>query len=149
MCVCVCVCVCLGVYIRIGWNPCPGYTTEVSSGGPTPTSIMISEIANLRNTLKTQKLLKIVKYSCYMIIVISCLLNISICFDALMLLDYLTQIVWSWEPELGVKDIFGVCVCVCAHVCVCVCLCVCVCIFVSTCLCMCVCVCVVDTSLSS
>ena len=47
------------------------------------------------------------KYSCYMIIVISYLHNISICFDALILQDYLTRIVWSWEPELGVKDIFG------------------------------------------
>ena len=69
--------VCLGVYIRVGWNPCPGHPTKVSSEGPTPsmlggtpvlvytssgeptpTSIMISEIANLRNTLKTQKLLE-------------------------------------------------------------------------------------------
>ena len=24
-----------------------------------------------------------------------------------MLQDYLTQIVWSGEPEMGVKDIFG------------------------------------------
>ena len=42
-----------------------------------------------------------------MVILISYLLNISICFDALMLQDHLTRIVWSGEPELGVKDIFG------------------------------------------
>ena len=42
-----------------------------------------------------------------MIIIINYLLNISICFDALMLQDYLTRIVWPGEPEMGVKDIFG------------------------------------------
>ena len=42
-----------------------------------------------------------------MAILISYLLNISICFDALMLQDHLTRIVWSGEPELGVKDTFG------------------------------------------
>ena len=42
-----------------------------------------------------------------MVIVFCYLINIFICFDALTLQDYLTQIVWSGEQELAVKDIFG------------------------------------------
>lgn len=38
-----------------------------------------------------------------MILVMSYLFNIFICFDALMQQDYLTRIVWSGEPEMGVK----------------------------------------------
>ena len=64
---------------------------------------------------------------------------------ALMSLDNSTRIVWPWEPELGVKDIFDgipnsqsvyvcVCVCVCVRVCVCVCVCVHVCVCVCACL---------------
>ena len=34
------------------------------------------------------------------------ILTFNIFFDALMSLDNSTQIVWPWEPELGVKDIF-------------------------------------------
>ena len=34
----------------LGGTPVSGYTTEVSSKEPTPTSIMISQVANLRTT---------------------------------------------------------------------------------------------------
>ena len=47
VCVCVCVCVCVGVYIRVGWNACPGHTTKVSSGEPAPTSIKVSHVTDL------------------------------------------------------------------------------------------------------
>ena len=39
-----------------------------------------------------------------MIIVVSCLLNIFICFDAAGLFNMDSLV---WEPELGVNDIFG------------------------------------------
>ena len=38
---------CIGVYIRVGWNPCPGHPTKVSSEGPTPSSIKISQVTDL------------------------------------------------------------------------------------------------------
>ena len=48
VCVCnVCVCVCVGMYIRVGWNPCPGHSTKVSSEGPTPSSIKFSQVTDL------------------------------------------------------------------------------------------------------
>ena len=43
----VCVCVRVGVYIRVGWNPCPGHPTKVSSEGPTPSIIKISQVTDL------------------------------------------------------------------------------------------------------
>ena len=44
---CVCVCACVGVYIRVGWNPCPGHPTKVSNEGPTPSSIKFSQVTDL------------------------------------------------------------------------------------------------------
>ena len=40
----VCLYVCVGVYIHVD---CPGHTTEVSSGEPTPSSIKISQVTDL------------------------------------------------------------------------------------------------------
>ena len=42
-----CVCVCICVYICVGWNPCPGHPTKVSSEGPTPSSMKISQVTDL------------------------------------------------------------------------------------------------------
>ena len=42
-----CVCRFVGVYIHVGWNPCPGHPTKVSSKGPTPSSIKLQAFPNI------------------------------------------------------------------------------------------------------
>ena len=41
---------CLGVYIHVGWNLCPGHPTKVSSEGPSPSSVKISQVTDLTDS---------------------------------------------------------------------------------------------------